>query len=197
MLSLKLTNEPFSPHKASFARHTPAPLLSRAGSALLGTQRARAHALDVQHRQPAAGNGTVSREASRDQVIRDLDDTRAVYLVYLRSAPVEPVSQLYTRTCGWARRGHDRAEPRAHGSDSVALGVWLVFAGPACFAFCHAGGVKREPRARDATRMGAGVRILLDVLVGIDCSDGSCAVVVRTVFVEYLARRLKRTLRSR
>ena len=51
--------------QTSPARLAPADLLHRAGRALLENQPARAHALDVQHRQPAARDGTLSREASR------------------------------------------------------------------------------------------------------------------------------------
>lgn len=177
----------FSPHKTSPARHPPAHLLRRAGRALLEDQRAREPALDVQRRQPAAGDGTVSRSAARDQAGCDLDDTGTIHLVYLRSAAVESVSQLDTRARRRIDRGDDRAQQSTHGSKIMALGIGLVPDGPTRLAFCDARSPQREPRTRNATRLGTSVCVVLDFLAGAD-SDYCCGVVVVGAFpVEYLA----------
>ena len=100
---------------------------------------------------------------------------------------MEPVSQFNTRARRGLGRGDDRAYQSAHGSNGVALGVWLVSDGPTRITFRDAGGVEREPRARDAAGMGAGVRNLLAVLARVDSGDGSCVVVVWIVAVGHLA----------
>ncbi len=189
--------DPFSPYKAPFTRHTPGDLLPGAGSALLETQRAWAPAVDVQRRQPLACHGAVSRKTARDQALRDLDDTGIVHLVRLRGTSMESVSQFDTRARRWIDPRDDRAEQSTNGSNSVALGVWLVFDGPTRIAFRDAGGVEREPRARGAAWMGAGVRILLAVLARVDGAYGSGVVVVWIVSVVYLACRSQQRTRPR
>jgi len=180
--------EPFSPYTASFTRHTPAHLLSGAGSALLATQRAGKHALDVQRRQPAARDRIVSREAAGDQTCGDLDDTGTVHLVHLRGASVEPVSQFDSGTRWWIDCRDDGSQQSAYGPDCMALGLRLVSDDSSSVAFCHAAGVEREPRARGATGMGPSVRFVLSVLARVDRGGGGRVVVVRIAAVEYLAR---------
>ena len=141
----------------------------------------------MQRRKPAARDGTVSRTAARDQALGDLDDTRIVHLVYLRSAAVESVSQLDARTRRRVNRGNVRAEQSAHGSNCVALGVRLVFDGPTRVAFRDTAGAECEPRTRSTAWMGTRVRFVLDVLAAADRDYGSGVMVVGTVFMEYLA----------
>lgn len=105
---LKLVDESFPAHKTPAPRHTPARLLPGAGSALLENQPTRAHALDVQHRQPAAGDGSLPREAALDQARSNLDDPRPVHLDTLRRPRVGRVSHFDTgarrRACSSAAR---------------------------------------------------------------------------------------------
>ena len=139
----------------------------------------------MQHREPPARHWIVPRKATRDQTGRDLDDTGTIHLVHLRRNPVESVPRLDARARRRIDRGYDRAQQSTHGSNCVALGVWLVCDGPTRVAFRHAGSAERKPRTRRANRMG--VWILLDVLVGADDSDGRGVVVMRFVFLGYLA----------
>ena len=143
----------------------------------------------MQRRQPIARHGTVPRKTARDQALGDLDDSGTARLVRLRRAAVEPVPKLDARARRRVDRGNVRAEQSAYGSNSVALGVGLVPDGPTRVAFRDSRGVEREPCACNATRMGATVRILLDVLAGVDDLDGDHFVAVWFVPVEYLARR--------
>src|SRR5215510_1538403 len=62
---LEAVHESFPAHKASPVGHSSAHLLSCPGSSLLENQSARAPHVDVQHRQPAARDGSVSGEADR------------------------------------------------------------------------------------------------------------------------------------
>lgn len=141
----------------------------------------------MQRRQLAVGNGAVSREATSDQTRGYLDDTRTAHLVYLRCAAVEPVSQFYTRARRRLSGGDVCTGQGAHGSNRVALGVWMVFDGPTRLAFRNAGGVEREPRTRGPTWMGTGIWILLDVLAGVDAGDSGVGMAVGIIAVEYLA----------
>src|ERR1044071_586138 len=102
---LKLVHESFSPHTIAPAGLAAADVLSRAGSALLENQPARTHALDVQHRKPAARAGTLSRKATRHQAVGNLDDPGFDYLVSLRGTRVGGVSHFNTRACRRAYRG--------------------------------------------------------------------------------------------
>ena len=164
--------------------------------ALLEDQRTRAAPVDVQHRKSTACHGAVSRKAARDQTRCHLDDSGTDRLADLRGVCVGGVSHLDSRTRRRISGGYDRAQQSTNGSHSVAVGVRLVFDGPTRIAFRDAAAVQCKPRARGATRMGADLRDVLDVLAGVDGRDGRGVVVMRTVFVEYLAELKRRGSRD-
>ena len=125
-----------------------------------------------------------------------MDDTGIVGLDTLCGARVGCVFHFDSRARWWAGGGNDGAEQSAHGSICVALGFWLVSSGPDRIALRNASRAKREPRTRSATRLGAFVCVLLDVLAGADAGYGSGVVVVGIVPVEYLAGRTPRRAHS-
>ena len=185
----KARNEHLPPHKTPAARDLAADLFSRPGKALLASRRAREHVLDVQRRQPAAGDGALPGEATRDQARGDLDDPGSDYLDSLRRAHVGCVLVFDTRARRWTCGGVSGAESGWNGSNGVALGVWVVSRDPVVVAFSHGAGTECKSRARGATWMGSNVSLLLVVLAGSHRCDSPDALAIRPAPLEYLARR--------
>jgi len=143
----------------------------------------------VQRRQPAAGHGAVSRKAFGDPALSNLDDTGTARLATLRGACVGCVFYFHSRARRRAGCGNGRAEQGTDGSSGVAVGVRVVPGGPTRVAIRDGGRAKRQPRTRYSTRMGASVRVILDVLAGADADYGCGVVVVGIIPMEYLASR--------
>src|SRR5439155_27173620 len=134
------------------------------GSPLLENQRARPHALDVQHWEPGSCDRTLSESSNLDTDRRALDDPGFSGLVVICGVGVGSISLVHSRARWRDYCGPVGASKSQSGSRGVALCASMVSRSATALSSHNASRDERQCLAKNLRRMATNVHCVLEVL---------------------------------